>query len=155
MREIEDGANSMKKILLSIAGYDPTSGAGVILDLDVFRFLGFWGTAVLTAVTSQNTEGINEIHSLPPEFLWSQYQALLDDVSFSGIKAGICPERKWTSSSTEKSLIFWKRKKLKKESTEQAVSSLQACWLIWPREIRLRRPSASLRNSLKEPSERR
>ena len=79
----------MKKILLSIAGYDPTSGAGVLLDLNVFRFLDFIGMAILTSVTSQNTKGINEIYSLPHEFLWSQHQSLSDDVSLSGIKVGM------------------------------------------------------------------
>lgn len=79
----------MKKILLSLAGYDPTSGAGVSLDLKVFQHLGFQGMAVLTSTTSQNSRTVKEIHCLPPEFLWNQYQTLCQDFSFSGIKVGM------------------------------------------------------------------
>ena len=79
----------MKKILLSVAGYDPTSAAGVSLDSKVFQLLGFQGMAVLTAITSQNTKGVKKVHCLPPDLLWDQYQTLLEDVSFSGIKVGM------------------------------------------------------------------
>lgn len=79
----------MKKILLSVAGYDPTSGAGVSLDSKVFQLLGFQGMAVLTSITSQNTKGVKKVHCLPPDLLWDQYQTLLEDVSFSGIKVGM------------------------------------------------------------------
>jgi hydroxymethylpyrimidine kinase/phosphomethylpyrimidine kinase len=78
-----------KKILLSIAGYDPTSGAGVSLDLKVFQLLGFQGMAVLTSITSQNTKGVRKIYCLPPNLLWDQYRALGEDVSFSGLKVGM------------------------------------------------------------------
>ncbi len=89
MNAVKKGAPLVKKILLSVAGYDPTSGAGVLLDVNVFRFLDFMGMAILTAVTSQNTKVVNKIHSLPPEFLWSQYQSIKEDVSLSGIKVGM------------------------------------------------------------------
>ena len=79
----------MKKILLSIAGYDPTSGAGVLIDLRVFRHLGFQGMAVLTAITSQNTKHVKKVHCVPAELLWHQYRTLFEDVSFSGIKVGM------------------------------------------------------------------
>jgi hydroxymethylpyrimidine/phosphomethylpyrimidine kinase len=78
-----------KKILLSVAGHDPTSGAGVSLDLRVFHYLGFKGMAVLTSITSQNTREVKKVHCLPPDLLWDQYQALAEDVSFSGIKVGM------------------------------------------------------------------
>ena len=89
MNVVKKDAPVVKKILLSVAGYDPTSGAGVLLDVNVFRFLDFMGMAILTAVTSQNTKAVNEIHSLPPEFLWSQYRSIKEDVSLSGIKVGM------------------------------------------------------------------
>ena len=78
-----------KKILLSVAGHDPTSGAGVSLDLKVFQMLGFQGMAVLTSTTSQNTKGVRKFHCLPPDLLWDQYKTLREDVSFSGIKVGM------------------------------------------------------------------
>ncbi len=79
----------MKKILLSVAGYDPTSGAGITLDLKVFERLGFQGTAVLTSVTAQNTTGVRKVHCLPPELIREQYNVLAEDISFSGIKVGM------------------------------------------------------------------
>ena len=78
-----------KKILLSVAGHDPTSGAGASIDLKVFQLLGFQGMAALTSITSQNTKGVRKVHCLPPDLLWNQYQALGEDVSFSGIKVGM------------------------------------------------------------------
>lgn len=78
-----------QKILLSVAGHDPTSGAGVSLDLKVFQLLDFQGMAVLTSITSQNTKSVKRVHCLPPGLLWDQYQALSEDVSFSGIKVGM------------------------------------------------------------------
>jgi hydroxymethylpyrimidine kinase/phosphomethylpyrimidine kinase len=78
-----------KKILLSVAGFDPTTGAGVGLDLRVFRGLGFQGMALLTSLTAQNTRGVSELFCLPPEFLWNQYRSLAVDVVISGIKVGM------------------------------------------------------------------
>jgi len=79
----------MKKILLSVAGYDPTSGAGVLLDLRVFNHLRFQGMAVLTAITSQNTKQVKTLHCVPAELIRHQYKALSEDVSISGIKVGM------------------------------------------------------------------
>jgi hydroxymethylpyrimidine/phosphomethylpyrimidine kinase len=78
-----------KKVLLSVAGYDPTSGAGVSLDLRVFQLLGFQGMAALTSITSQNTKDVRKVHCLPPDLLWNQYQTLGEDIYFSGIKVGM------------------------------------------------------------------
>ncbi len=79
----------MKTILLTVAGYDPTSGAGVSLDLKVFQLMGFQGTGVLTSVTSQNTKTVNSIHCLPADLVWNQYKILCDDLPISGIKIGM------------------------------------------------------------------
>ncbi|NIM89651.1 MAG: bifunctional hydroxymethylpyrimidine kinase/phosphomethylpyrimidine kinase [Candidatus Aminicenantes bacterium] len=79
----------MKKILLSVAGFDPSSGAGVLLDLKVFQEFGFQGMSILTSLTAQNTKEVQRIHALPSRFLWEQYKTLEADVSFSGIKVGM------------------------------------------------------------------
>ncbi len=84
----------LRKILLSIAGYDPTSGAGVLLDLKAFEHLGFQGMAILTSLTSQNTRTVKEVHCLSPDFLQNQYQTLCYDISFSGIKVGMVGSQK-------------------------------------------------------------
>jgi hydroxymethylpyrimidine/phosphomethylpyrimidine kinase len=77
------------KVLLSIAGYDPSSGAGVLLDVAVFRRFGFLGTGILTAVTAQNTRRVADVRCLGGRFLFSQYETLVRDVSPSGIKVGM------------------------------------------------------------------
>jgi hydroxymethylpyrimidine/phosphomethylpyrimidine kinase len=78
-----------KRALLSIAGYDPSSGAGVLLDVAVFRRFGFLGTGILTAVTAQNSRQVMDVRCLGRRFLISQYETLVRDVSPSGIKVGM------------------------------------------------------------------
>ena len=82
------------KPLLSVAGYDPSSGAGVLLDLSLFRRFGYRGMAVLTAVTAQNTREVREFRCLPAPFIARQYQTLANEVSFAGIKVGMIGCRK-------------------------------------------------------------
>ncbi|MCX7974572.1 MAG: hydroxymethylpyrimidine/phosphomethylpyrimidine kinase [Candidatus Aminicenantes bacterium] len=80
-------------MLLTVAGFDPSGGAGLILDLQVFRSLGFQGTAVVTALTSQNIQRVFEVKALPPSFVRSQYQALKKDFSWEGMKVGLIGNR--------------------------------------------------------------
>ncbi len=79
----------MKKVLLSIAGYDPTSGAGVLIDTQTFKRMGFHGIGIVTALTAQNTRNVRDTFVPPSSFLEEQYQALRDDVKISGIKVGM------------------------------------------------------------------
>lgn len=79
----------MKKILLSIAGFDPSSGAGLLLDLKVFQQLNLLGVGILTSITAQNTREVKKVHCIPPDLIWEQYKTLKEDVDFSGIKVGM------------------------------------------------------------------
>jgi hydroxymethylpyrimidine/phosphomethylpyrimidine kinase len=78
-----------KKVLLTIAGYDPSSGAGVLLDIAVFRRFGFPGTGILTSVTAQNSRRVTGIRCLGGRFLLNQYETLVQDISPAGIKVGM------------------------------------------------------------------
>lgn len=80
---------SMEKILLSVAGYDPTAGAGVSLDIRIFQSFGYQGMGIVTSLTVQNTLGVRKIHRPPARFIWNQYHALREEVEFSGIKVGM------------------------------------------------------------------
>ncbi|MEE8603958.1 MAG: bifunctional hydroxymethylpyrimidine kinase/phosphomethylpyrimidine kinase [Candidatus Aminicenantaceae bacterium] len=80
---------NLKKILLSVAGYDPTSGAGIVLDLRVFQKYGYYGMGVLTSLTSQNTQTVKKVHCPTSRFVFEQYRHLRADVEFSGIKVGM------------------------------------------------------------------
>lgn len=79
----------MKKILLSVAGFDPTAGAGIILDINTFQNLGFLGMGIITSSTEQNTQGAKSFFCIPAPLLWKQYQTIQEDVSISGIKVGM------------------------------------------------------------------
>jgi hydroxymethylpyrimidine/phosphomethylpyrimidine kinase len=80
---------TMMKVLLSIAGFDPSGGAGILLDMQVFRKMGFAGMAIPTADTVQNTSGVKNVQPHSKDLLLRQYQSLKEDVSFSGIKVGM------------------------------------------------------------------
>ncbi len=75
--------------LLSIAGYDPTAGAGVLLDTAVFRRFGFQGLGIITSVTVQNTVGVKGFSCLRHPSIQTQYRALAEDIKPSGLKVGM------------------------------------------------------------------
>ena len=77
------------RTVLTIAGSDPTGGAGVQADLQVFASLGCHGTAVITSVTVQDTRGVHATHHLPPECVRDQLVCLLDDVRVDAAKTGM------------------------------------------------------------------
>jgi len=78
-----------KKVLLTIAGYDPTSGAGTVLDINVFQHLGFIGMGVITSLTAQNTQQVRKVYCPPPNMIMDQYKSLGDDIKVCGIKVGM------------------------------------------------------------------
>ena len=75
--------------LLSIAGSDPSGGAGIQADLKTFGALGCFGMAVLTALTAQNTRGVGTIVTLDPAFVVAQTEALFEDIHIDAIKIGM------------------------------------------------------------------
>ena len=76
-------------VALSIAGSDPSGGAGVQADLKTFSALGVYGTAALTALTAQNTRGVTGVHGVPAEFVAQQVHTLLADVTVHATKLGM------------------------------------------------------------------
>lgn len=75
--------------VLSIAGTDPTGGAGIQADLKSFAAHGAYGMCVVTALVAQNTQGVREIHVPPVDFLRAQLDAVSDDVAIHGVKTGM------------------------------------------------------------------
>ncbi|KZT74039.1 hypothetical protein DAEQUDRAFT_660774 [Daedalea quercina L-15889] len=75
--------------VLTIAGSDSSGGAGIQADLKTFTALGCYGTSVITALTAQNTTGVQGIHPCPPEFVKQQLQSILDDIELKAIKTGM------------------------------------------------------------------
>ena len=79
----------MAKNLISIAGYDPSAGAGVLLDIAVFEGLGHRGFGVLTAVTAQNAGRVDRVMPVTPRAVDGQFARLAEAVEIAGIKAGM------------------------------------------------------------------
>ena len=77
------------KTALTIAGSDPTGGAGMQADLRTFRSLGVYGTGVIAALTAQNTQGVYEVFDVPPVFFSRQLDALLSDIPPDASKTGM------------------------------------------------------------------
>jgi hydroxymethylpyrimidine/phosphomethylpyrimidine kinase len=75
--------------VLSIAGTDPSGGAGISADLKTFSALGVFGTAVITAVVAQNTHGVTAVHQLSAATVTQQLQTLLTDVRIDAVKIGM------------------------------------------------------------------
>ncbi|MGI5128764.1 bifunctional hydroxymethylpyrimidine kinase/phosphomethylpyrimidine kinase [Pseudonocardia sp. CA-107938] len=75
--------------VLSIAGTDPTGGAGIHADLKSIAANGGYGMAAVTALVAQNTRGVRSIHVPPPAFLAEQLDAVSDDVEIDAVKIGM------------------------------------------------------------------
>jgi len=76
-------------VVLTIAGSDPSGGAGIQADLKTFATLGAFGAAVVTALTAQNTCGVRGIEAVSPAFVVQQLEAVLDDLDVCAIKTGM------------------------------------------------------------------
>lgn len=74
---------------LSIAGSDPSGGAGIQADLKAFSANGVYGMAALTALTAQNTQGVAGVQALPPEFVALQITEVLRDIRVDAVKIGM------------------------------------------------------------------
>ncbi|MET1089471.1 MAG: bifunctional hydroxymethylpyrimidine kinase/phosphomethylpyrimidine kinase [Arthrobacter sp.] len=75
--------------VLSIAGSDPSGGAGIQADLKSIAALGGYGMAAITALTAQNTHGVRSVHMPPADFLAAQLDALSDDIGIDAVKIGM------------------------------------------------------------------
>jgi hydroxymethylpyrimidine/phosphomethylpyrimidine kinase len=76
-------------IALTIAGTDPSGGAGVLADIKAFSAFGVYGAAVITALTAQNTIGVRGIHDVPPSFIADQLASVFDDLDVKAVKIGM------------------------------------------------------------------
>ncbi|KAJ6457085.1 Phosphomethylpyrimidine kinase-domain-containing protein [Mycena vitilis] len=78
-----------RRTILTIAGSDSGGGAGIQADLRTFAALGHYGTSAITALTAQNTIGVQGVHGVPPEFVEQQMNSVLDDLDVHAIKTGM------------------------------------------------------------------
>jgi hydroxymethylpyrimidine/phosphomethylpyrimidine kinase len=76
-------------VALTIAGSDPSGGAGIQADLKTFSALGAYGTSVLVALTAQSTQGVTGVHVVPTDFVTQQLDTLAADVRIDAVKIGM------------------------------------------------------------------
>jgi hydroxymethylpyrimidine/phosphomethylpyrimidine kinase len=79
----------MTTIALTIAGSDSGGGAGIQADLKTFSALGAYGASVITALTAQNTRGVQAIHDVPPDFVAAQIDSVFSDLAIGATKIGM------------------------------------------------------------------
>ncbi len=80
-------------ILLTIAGFDPSCGAGVGADLKTFAAYGCYGIAAITSLTVQNTQGVETVHNTPAAELREQLEVLVKDCEIAAVKIGMLGNR--------------------------------------------------------------
>src|SRR5271166_3789576 len=80
-------------ILLTIAGFDPSCGAGVAADLKTFAAHGCYGIAAITSLTVQNTQKVEAVHNTPSAELREQLEVLVKDCEIAAVKIGMLGNR--------------------------------------------------------------
>lgn len=80
-------------ILLTIAGFDPSCGGGVVADLKTFAAYGCYGVAAITSLTVQNTQGVEAVHNTPSAELREQLEVLAKDCEIAAVKIGMLGNR--------------------------------------------------------------
>lgn len=75
--------------VLSVAGSDPSGGAGIQADLKTFSARRCYGMAAITALTAQNTRGVSGVHLVPPAFVQQQLATIFADVRVDAVKIGM------------------------------------------------------------------
>jgi hydroxymethylpyrimidine/phosphomethylpyrimidine kinase len=76
-------------VVLSIAGYDPSSGAGVTADIKTAAAQGCYAVTCITALTVQSGQGVFEVRSLDPDFVHRTLSALAEDLDIAAIRVGM------------------------------------------------------------------
>lgn len=100
----------MKKVL-TIAGSDSCGGAGIQADLKTMSALGIYGMSVITAVTAQNTVGVQDVMDVTPEIVEKQIRSIFDDIQVDAVKIGMVSNSK-TISVIKKLLTEYKAKNI-------------------------------------------
>jgi hydroxymethylpyrimidine/phosphomethylpyrimidine kinase len=85
---MDQGKKHYKRVL-TIAGSDPSGGAGIQADLKTFSACGCFGTSAIVAVVDENTVGVTDVHPVPVHFVTGQIRSVLDDIGTDAVKIGM------------------------------------------------------------------
>lgn len=97
--------------VLTIAGVDPSGGAGILADIKAMSALGAYGTAVVAALTAQNTLGVTDIAPVSANFVVSQIDTLFADVRIDAVKIGMLGQQSVTRVVADR-MAHWRPKHL-------------------------------------------
>ena len=95
----------MKKVL-TIAGSDPSGGAGIQADLKTMEAHGVYGMSVITALTAQNTLGVTGKYPVPAEAVSAQLQSVFEDIPPDAVKIGMLPDAEVMSAMADALLTY-------------------------------------------------
>jgi hydroxymethylpyrimidine kinase/phosphomethylpyrimidine kinase len=124
--------NQGQKICLTIAGVDPSGGAGIIADIKTFSAFGCFATAAVTSLTYQNTQGVFGAENQTAESVRRQIEPILDDFDISAAKTGMLPNREVIEAVAK----IIKENKLKKLVVDPVVRSTSGFDLIGEEALR-------------------
>jgi len=79
----------LRHVVMTVAGSDPSGGAGIQQDIRVFTCLGLYSCAAITAITVQNTQGVKDVCPVQGDLVKRQVDAVLEDIRLKGIKIGM------------------------------------------------------------------
>ena len=100
------GKSDIKNVV-SIAGVDPSGGAGLLADIKSFSAAGVYGTGVVTALTAQNTCAVTGVFPIPGAFIRQQIDTLFSDVRIDAVKIGMLADSQVIAAVAER-LSYWK-----------------------------------------------
>src|SRR4051812_15464794 len=86
---MSNGSNGHHPVVLTIAGFDPSAGAGIAADLKTFAAHNGCGIAAITALTVQNSKGVRRVEAVNSKLLSETLDALLEDIRPKAIKIGM------------------------------------------------------------------
>ena len=120
---------------LTIAGSDPSGGAGIQADLKTFSALGVYGATAITAITVQNTQSVKYVHKLPPQVVYDQIVAVMEDVTVDAVKIGMVNDAE-TLDAIVRALTAYRPKFL---VVDPVMVSTSGCALMQPDALAIMR----------------
>ena len=91
--QMNHSSNAPTPVVLTIAGFDPSGGAGIAADLKTFAAHNCYGVAAITALTIQNTQGASAVHPMDAGLLKKSIEALFQDENIKAMKIGMLANR--------------------------------------------------------------